>query len=173
MTNPPLISYEEAVRRLYSLERPDPNELNVKSLGRVIADRGSTRRYAREAIDFASFSALLNHSTRGIPADFLAGEWGSFLDIYVVVNAVEGLPSGAYYFSPAQQGLEILREGDLREEAGHLCFEQAPGADRFTGTSRGAARRPVRAEPQRGPHRLRPHRFTRLERLRSALRLDG
>jgi SagB-type dehydrogenase family enzyme len=114
---------------LYLLEHPDPRELNVKSLGQVVGDRGSTRRYARESIDFSRFSAILDHSTRGIPADFLAGERGSLLDIYLMVNAVEGLPSGAYYYSPAQQGLELLREGDLREEAGHVCFEQALGAD--------------------------------------------
>ncbi|MDA1220284.1 MAG: SagB/ThcOx family dehydrogenase [Chloroflexi bacterium] len=114
---------------LYPLEHPDPQELDAKSLGQVVGDRGSTRRYARESIDFAKFSALLSHSARGIPADFLEGEWSSLLDIYLMVNAVEGIPSGAYFFSPAQQGLELLHEGNLREEAGHLCFEQALGAD--------------------------------------------
>jgi SagB-type dehydrogenase family enzyme len=124
--DPEFLAHRES---LHLLGHPDPGELKVKSLGQVIGDRGSTRRYARESIDFSRFSALLDHSTRGIPADFLAGERGSILDIYLIVNAVEGLPSGAYYFSPARPGLELLREGDLREEAGHLCFEQALGAD--------------------------------------------
>jgi SagB-type dehydrogenase family enzyme len=122
---------EPATRResRYVLDHPDPKGLNAKSLGQAIGDRGSTRRYARDSIDFGRFSAVLDHSTRGIPADFLADEGGSLLDIYLLVNAVEGLPSGAYYFSPVQQGLELLRAGDRREEAGHLCFEQALGAD--------------------------------------------
>jgi SagB-type dehydrogenase family enzyme len=51
------------------------------------------------------------------------------LDVYVIVNAVDGLASGSYYFSPGRGELELLREGDFREEAGHLCFEQALGAD--------------------------------------------
>ncbi|MCH7789916.1 MAG: SagB/ThcOx family dehydrogenase, partial [Acidobacteria bacterium] len=37
--------------------------------------------------------------------------------------------SGAYYFSPHRQGLELLQPGDFREEAGHLGFEQALSAD--------------------------------------------
>lgn len=114
---------------LYLLEHPDAQELEAKSLGQVVGDRGSTRRYARESITFARFSALIDRATRGIPADFLGGEWSSLLDVYLIVNAVEGLPSGAYFLSPAQQGLELLQEGNLREEAGHLCFEQALGAD--------------------------------------------
>ena len=114
---------------LYLLERQFPPYADSKALGQVIAARGSTRRFAREAISLAQFSALLDCSTRGVAADFLDDEGKSLLDIYLIVNAVEGLPSGAYFFSPIQQRLELLQEGDLREEAGHLCFEQALGAD--------------------------------------------
>ena len=115
--------------RHYQLKHPDPLELDAKSLAQVVGERGSTRRYQRESIAFDKFSALLDHSSRGIPSDFLDGECGSLLDIYLMVNAVEGLPSGAYFFSPAHQRLELMREGNLREESGHLCFEQALGAD--------------------------------------------
>ena len=114
---------------LYPLERFNPAAVDAKTLGQVIAARGSTRRFAREAISLAQFSALLECSTRGIAADFLDDEGQSLLDIYLIVNAVAGLASGAYFFSPIQPGLELLQEGDLREEAGHLCFEQALGAD--------------------------------------------
>jgi SagB-type dehydrogenase family enzyme len=63
-----------------------------------------------------------------VPADFLGPEGACLLDFYIIVNAVEGLPAGAYFFSP-RGGLELLQEGNFREEAGHLCFEQALGAD--------------------------------------------
>ena len=36
---------------------------------------------------------------------------------------------GAYHFSPIKQRLDLLKLGEFREEAGHLCFEQALGAD--------------------------------------------
>jgi len=42
---------------------------------------------------------------------------------------VEGVASGSYYWSAQGKELQLLRAGAFREEAGHLCFEQALGAD--------------------------------------------
>ena len=72
---------------------------------------------------------MLEHATRGISADFLESPGSSLVDIYAIVNSVEGLPSGAYFFSPKDAELELLRAGDFREESGHLGFEQALPAD--------------------------------------------
>ncbi len=71
----------------------------------------------------------MDNSTKPLPADFLSGDTVSLLDPYVIVNGVDGLKPGAYYFSPVRRDLELLKTGDFREEAGHLCFEQALGAD--------------------------------------------
>ena len=98
-------------------------------LGEVIRQRGSTRRFAREPMSFAHLSAILAHATTGISADFLDPHGASLLHLYLVVNAVQELPSGAYVFSPSDQTLDCLQTGNFREEAGHLCFEQALGAD--------------------------------------------
>ncbi len=98
-------------------------------LGQVIRQRGSTRRFAREAMSYAQLSAILAHATTGFSADFLSSEGPTLLSPYLIVNAVEGLSSGSYKFSPSDQGLVCLQEGAFREEAGHLCFEQALGAD--------------------------------------------
>ena len=105
-------------------ERPDAN-----SLGQAIRQRASTRRFARETIAYEQLSAMLAASTSGLVADFLGSEGPTLLDVYLIVNAVDGLPSGSYVFSPAEQTLTRLRDGVFREEAGHLCFEQALGAD--------------------------------------------
>jgi len=99
------------------------------ALGDVIRQRGSTRRFAREPMSFSQLSALLAHTTTGVPADFLGPGGPSLLDIYLIVNAVTDLPSGSYVFVPQEQALHLLSAGDCREEAGHLCFEQALGAD--------------------------------------------
>jgi SagB-type dehydrogenase family enzyme len=99
------------------------------TLGDVIRQRGSTRRFAREPMSFAQLSAILAHATTGVPADFLGPEGPSLLDIYLIVNAVTDLPAGSYVFVPQEQALHLLSAGDFREEAGHLCFEQALGAD--------------------------------------------
>ena len=95
-------------------------------LAAVIAGRGSTRRFAREPIPAGRLEALLSASAAPIPADY----GGELIDIYLIVNAAEGIRPGAYYYNPAGKGgLELLQAGEFREESGHLCFEQALGAD--------------------------------------------
>ena len=95
------------------------------SLGDAILDRGSTRRFSREDISLAELTALLASSSANITADF----GGGLTEPYLIVNAVAGLAPGAYHLSRETGGLELLKEGEFREEAGHLCFEQALGAD--------------------------------------------
>ena len=111
-------------RHPLAAERPE-----ASSLGQAIRQRASTRRFARETISYAQLSAMLAASTTSLAADFLGPERATLLDVYLIVNAVDGLPTGSYVFSPAEQTLTRLRDGDFREEAGHLCFEQALGAD--------------------------------------------
>jgi len=94
-------------------------------LGEAILHRGSTRRFARDPISLEQLSALLAASSADIPADF----GGQLTEPYLIVNAVAGLASGAYHYSRSSGELELLQEGELRDEAGHLCFEQALGAD--------------------------------------------
>ncbi|PKB83334.1 MAG: hypothetical protein BZY88_02500, partial [SAR202 cluster bacterium Io17-Chloro-G9] len=98
-------------------------------LGEVILGRGSTRRFARQSITQSQLNAILVSSTREVQADFRGPRGAGLLDVYVIANAVEGLPSGSYHFSSEAGEMKLLWEGDLREEAGHLCFEQALGAD--------------------------------------------
>ena len=94
-------------------------------LGATIAHRGSTRRFAREPMPAGRLEALLSASTSQVRADY----GGGVIDTYLIVNAAEGIAPGTYYYSPAKGELELLAEGEFREEAGHLCFEQALGAD--------------------------------------------
>ncbi len=103
-------------------------DIESAPLGEVIGRRGSTRRFAREPIPMEQLSALLAASATRIPADF----GGGLAEPYLIVNAVDGLTPGAYHYSSESGelgGLELLKEGEFREEAGHLCFEQALGAD--------------------------------------------
>ena len=96
-------------------------------LSEVILERGSTRRFAREAISRTQFETILAVATQGMRWDFQ--ERGSLQGVYLIVNAVESLAPGAYFFSVEGRELTLLREGEFREEAAHLCFEQALGGD--------------------------------------------
>ena len=119
----------ESAGRLYPLETGEGRQPSARGLGEVIGDRGSTRRFAREPISLLQLSSVLRASTGDLRADFLGSGSESLLDVYVIVNAVDGLEPGAYYLSPKGPAMELLRQGGFRSEAGHLCFEQALGAD--------------------------------------------
>jgi SagB-type dehydrogenase family enzyme len=94
------------------------------TIEQVIQRRGSTRRFAREPITLAQLSTLLDRSTRGIPADFLQPFGEQLNELYLIVNAVEGLDPGAYVFHRRKRMLECLKEGDFRNEACYLGLEQ-------------------------------------------------
>jgi SagB-type dehydrogenase family enzyme len=99
-------------------------------LGGVILKRGSTRRFARgEAISFGEFSTWLLSSLQTIPADFLDPSNSHLNEIYLIVNAIEGLQPGAYVFRRDVRALELLKAGSFRDEAGYLGLEQALPAD--------------------------------------------
>ncbi len=111
----------------YPLRRSDgtSRELTLKE---VILRRGSTRRFIPESIDFAQLSTVLRTSTRGIPFDFLkVGD--SLVETYLIANAVEALPSGAYFFNRQDDSLEQLKSGLFRKLSGYLCLEQPLFAD--------------------------------------------
>ncbi|HIN24981.1 MAG TPA: SagB/ThcOx family dehydrogenase [Dehalococcoidia bacterium] len=96
-----------------------------KPLGETIVERGSTRRFATDSISKEQLSELLAASSASITADFGSG----LTHPYLIVNAVDGVQPGAYHYSRESGELELLKEGEFRAEAGHLCFEQALGAD--------------------------------------------
>ena len=106
---------------------PDPTQDSPVSapLGQTIRERGSTRRFDHQSIPLASLAAILRHSRQGVPSDFLVNQGDSLLDLYLIVNAVEDVPNGAYFCSHEDGGLYQLKEGEFRHEAGHLGFEQA------------------------------------------------
>jgi SagB-type dehydrogenase family enzyme len=99
------------------------------TIEQVIARRGSTRQFSRDPITFAQFSTMLDRATRGIPADFLK-PFGSHLnDLYLIVNNVVGLASGAYVYHWEEKLLELLKRGEFRQKAGYLGLEQQIPAD--------------------------------------------
>jgi SagB-type dehydrogenase family enzyme len=95
-----------------------------RPLGEAIQRRGSTRRFAHTALTAEELANALWAATRPIPADVPGG----LVDLYVIVNAVDGLAPGAYAYWPGR-GLEAVRDGDFRREAAYLTLEQALGGD--------------------------------------------
>lgn len=127
--SPPGRSEPEPTGRLFALQPlPDPASAR-SSLDLVIRHRGSTRIFAREPLSFPQLSTILVSATRGVPADFLAPAGASLTTLYLIVNAVEGLPPGAYVFHRSRNALELLRAGEMRREAEYLGLGQQLPAD--------------------------------------------
>jgi len=111
--------------RLFSLDNQDKEISQIsKTLEETILKRGSTRQFARTSITFKQLSNILYHSTSGIRADFLNPFGSTLNDMYLIVNDVEGIPKGAYFYRRNDNALELLKEGDFRDDAGYLGLGQ-------------------------------------------------
>lgn len=53
----------------------------------------------------------------------------SLLETFVVVNSIEGIEPGVYYFSPGFMELLAVRKGPVRKEIYHLCLGQELARD--------------------------------------------
>jgi SagB-type dehydrogenase family enzyme len=98
--------------------------LEVLGLGETIVRRGSTRQFTRESIQAEELTAILDSSSGHLGCDF-----PPLSETYLIVNAIEGLIPGAYYYSRERHAMELLKAGDFRGNAGYLCLEQPLGAD--------------------------------------------
>jgi SagB-type dehydrogenase family enzyme len=112
-----------------SLRPLSPDEMPRDPIEQVILRRGSSRHFERTSISLPQLSTILDRATRGIPADFLDPMGSQLNDLYIIVNAVDGLQPGAYFFHRDRKQLEFLKPGNFRAEAGYLGLEQQLPAD--------------------------------------------
>ena len=122
----PLPGAKETVTALTPL---DEARTSKDTIEQVISRRGSTRQFSRDAITVQQLSTMLDHATRGIPADFLDPVGSHLNELYLIVNNVVGLATGAYFYRWEEKQLELLKQGDFRDKAGYLGLEQQIPAD--------------------------------------------
>ena len=104
------------------------DEIPRDPIEKVILRRGSTRQFSHDSISFAQLSTMVDRASRGFPADFHRPAHALMNEMYLIVNAVEGLASGAYYLHRDQRELELLKLGDFRPQARFLGLDQSlPG----------------------------------------------
>jgi SagB-type dehydrogenase family enzyme len=121
--------WPEPAAELFPLRQLGDADLPSDTLEQIIRRRGSSRRFARVPISIAQLSTLLQRATQGIPADFLDPPGSMLNALYLIVNAVNDLPDGAYVFRRDRDALELLRRGSFRREAGYLGLMQEIPAD--------------------------------------------
>jgi SagB-type dehydrogenase family enzyme len=127
--NTPKTELPSPSERIVPLEPFSDAEMARDLIEQVILRRGSTRQFARVPISLAQLSTMLDRATRGIAADFLDPQGAQLNDLYLIVNAVEGLESGAYVYHRERRALECLKAGNFRAESGYLGLEQQLPAD--------------------------------------------
>jgi SagB-type dehydrogenase family enzyme len=111
---------QEDSKELIQLEK---NLTSFEPLEQTIIKRGSTRKFSLESITFAQLSTILNITTSGINADYTNQDTISS-DLYIIVNSVEGLESGSYYYVREKNSLKLLRKGNFRHVSGNLGLNQ-------------------------------------------------
>ncbi|HEY9486165.1 MAG TPA: SagB/ThcOx family dehydrogenase [Nitrososphaeraceae archaeon] len=97
--------------------------INTTNIGNLILQRGSTRRFLKKPITLSQLQTVLYLSSISVPFDFITNEQ-SLIDIYFIANSVTNLQSGMYYYNKLENNIEQLKEGDFREQSGHLCLDQ-------------------------------------------------
>jgi SagB-type dehydrogenase family enzyme len=93
--------------------------MSADTIEQVILRRGSSRRFDRKSITRDQLTSILHCSTRGIPADF-----SPMNHLYLIINAVDDVPAGAYVYHRENDRLECLKQGQFRNEARHLGLQQ-------------------------------------------------
>ena len=111
------------------LEPLADDELPQESIEEVIIRRGSARQFSHEPMTFHELSTMLHKGTNNIPADFLQPQGISLAEVYLIVNAVDGLQPGKYVYHRDSGTLESILPGDFRIEAGRMGLGQALAAD--------------------------------------------
>jgi len=90
----------------------------------VILRRGSSRRFSHEPISRTQLDTLVRSATSPFATDVDVET-----DLYLIVNAVEGLAPGAYAYHRDSAALELLKPGDFRREAAYLDLGQPLAGD--------------------------------------------
>jgi SagB-type dehydrogenase family enzyme len=127
-TPQPSSSQVEVPGDRFPLQPLGDEEIPRDPIEKVILKRGSTRQFSHDPISCAQLSTMLDRATRGFPADFHRPAHALMNDMYLIVNAVDGLPSGTYYFRREERELELVKLGDFRPQAHFLGLDQSlPG----------------------------------------------
>jgi SagB-type dehydrogenase family enzyme len=115
---------------LLPLRPLDAAQIPTAPIDDLILQRRSTRHYDRATpISFAEFSTVLEYASRGFAADCLAPDALPLHDLYLIVNHVEGVAPGVYLHHPQRHSVELLKEGDFRQQAQRLAVDQEYAGD--------------------------------------------
>jgi SagB-type dehydrogenase family enzyme len=115
---------------------PDPGKISAR-LDDIITQRRSRREYTGEAISQEQLATLLHYSCgvngsipgygyRRLPLRTFPSSGGlQSPEVYLSVQAVQGIAPGMYHYHPVDGALELMREGQHATMLAALSFQQA------------------------------------------------
>src|SRR4051794_23073538 len=118
----PTSAREEFPRRTGAIKLSAP-ATSARGFGETVRMRRSALdfRGGLQSISFAQLSALLHAAAQPLSSDFSGI---SFIQLYIYVHRVDGLPPGVYRFWPSHAELEKYIDGDQRVAAAGLSLGQ-------------------------------------------------
>jgi len=114
------------MKRIHLIEELAYDGLTVE---KAIVNRRSQRDFTGEAMSLAELSHLLYYSSgvtdkrEGLRAAPSAGATYP-IEVYAIINNVEGLAKGIYHYLIESHELELLREGDFRNEMSRAALQE-------------------------------------------------
>lgn len=128
----PFKIYDDYISMI-ELPKPEFKEINFWD---VIIKRHSTRTFEKEPISIMDLSLLLygmcgiSRVSSGFPYRTTPSAGGLYpVEIYPVINNVEGLERGIYHYHIPKHSLEFLKAGDYRMQVAEACLGQAMARD--------------------------------------------
>jgi SagB-type dehydrogenase family enzyme len=104
---------------------PSPRAVSGSALSETIQRRGSTRQFSHAPLAQESLATTLWAATRPVASDVPS----DLVDLFLIVNAVDGVEPGAYRYRADSHALETVRHEARRDRAAYLCLEQPLAGD--------------------------------------------
>lgn len=112
-----------------------PKEMTKQSITSLIKHRKSLRDYSNKEVDFETFSTII-HYTFGLkniesgiynekffPFKYVNSQGGlNYLDMYIIVNGVEKVPDGLYYYDFLNNQICLIEQGHMRTILSEIHF---------------------------------------------------
>ena len=125
----PMNNEETSPEPSITISLPEPRYDSAVSIEQSLLERRSIRNYSGESLTLDEVSQLL-WAAQGITntsGHRTAPSAGGLypLEIYLVTGDVEDLPPGIYHYLPVDHELELIAEGDVRDELADAALSQS------------------------------------------------
>jgi len=100
-----------------------------RGVGPTILRRRSTRAFSGEGFTKDDLAAMMEYAYSSLSHHPGTLFEPALIETYIVVQRVEGLESGVYYFAPLSRSLRRIYAGDFRSQCWHFCLGQELARD--------------------------------------------